>query len=102
MDVGNQFARLGGAVANNPIPQGYAGNAPKELGLMQRVEGLRCGLQELRERLEGFGGRIAGHDTQKSPSNGGAPIGGMPANLSVAEENLRECMALLSQLNEAF
>lgn len=101
MDVGNQLSRFSSAPGTNPIPQTYAQNAPKELGLMQRVEGLRCGLQELRERLEGFGGRIAGHDTAKSPT-GSAPIGGLPGNLLVAEENLRECMALLSQLSEAF
>jgi len=82
---------------NHPYPQT---DKPRELGFIQRMEGLTHGLGELQERLETFTGRLAGGlkgDTCAAP----APAG-LDAILQCQETRLRECMALVAKLNEAF
>lgn len=76
--------------------------APKELGVLQRVEGLRGGLSELQGRLEAFHSRIGGTPPATMPGGGSAAPSSLGAQLSVIEEHLRVCMRMLEEINGVF
>jgi len=108
----DQFTRLlGGSSQVEATKQAYdqqrayaqAQNVPKELGFLDRIVGLRGGLDELHERLCAFGGRV-GVGNPAVPTAGAAPERppGLHGELAVAEERLRSCMQVLGALNEAF
>lgn len=77
---------------------------PKELGVLQRVDGMRSGLQELRARLERFFDRIdenAGEGSVKGA--GAAPIAAsLSGTLMDAETELRTCLHLADTLHDRF
>jgi hypothetical protein len=78
----------------------YKPNVPKELGVLQRTEGLASGLEDLQSRIENFIGRVAGGVPDKSDS---APTpAGIVGHLLLAETRLRECLVLVQKLNDAF
>lgn len=93
---------------NSALPQGQAAQntiyqqhtAPKEIGLIQRIEGVRTGLDQVRHRLTILAERIAGENSQeKNPE----PMpSGIPGNLSMAEQRIREIFALLDGFEQAF
>jgi hypothetical protein len=75
--------------------------APKELGILQRVDGMRSGLQELRSRLERFFDRIDANagNAQKGENSVAASLTG---TLSDAENELRICLHMADSLHERF
>lgn len=75
--------------------------APKELGYMDRLKGLSSGLDELRGRLAAFAGRMSGDGDAKDSAAAPMPPGMHPP-LSSAEQNLRECLAIVGRLNDLF
>lgn len=79
----------------------YPQPAPKELGYVQRIEGLSSGLDDLRHRLNVFVNRVSGHPAPSNPGEKPQPYG-LPAHLTEAETSLRECFAIISGLNDAF
>lgn len=83
---------------------GAAQNAltqPKELGALQRVDGLRTGLQELRGRLERFFDRIDGNSGEKAANQ--APVAAsLSGTLSDAETELRTCLHMIDTLHDRF
>lgn len=75
-------------------------NQPKELGVLQRVDGMRSGLQELRARLERFFDRIDGNARDaKEQSPSAASLTGIIAD---AESELRICLQMADSLNDRF
>lgn len=84
--------------ATNPN-YGALANAPKEIGLLMRVEGVRSGLQEISARLDTFAAKLNGIPTSEA-SPQPAPCG-LPANLSEMEAHVRSIMATLGQLHDA-
>lgn len=54
------------AAQNLSGAQAAQANMPKELGVLQRVDGVRSGLQELRGRLERFHERLEGSGSEKT------------------------------------
>lgn len=78
-----------------------AATAPKEIGLLQRVEGVRGGLAEILERAANLECRISG--TGPVPAGNPAPIpNGLASSLADAENSIRAIMQALGRLNEAF
>lgn len=76
--------------------------APREIGYLQRVEGLSNGLAEMQDRLSEFLNRVNG-PPMATPANAVPPREpGLSATLTEAESRLRSCMATLGQLNDAF
>lgn len=73
-------------------------SAPKELGIMQRVEGLRGGLDALSTKLDSLCARIAGHPSGKDQVGDPMPAG-LQAQLSLAEERLRAVHNMVDGLN---
>lgn len=88
---------IGQAAAAQQYP---SADKPRELGFIQRMEGLTHLLGELQERLETFAGRLSGG---LKGDNCAAPApSGLDAILQCSETRLRECVALVAKLNEAF
>lgn len=88
---------------NNPqattaYPPGAS--APKEIGILQRVDGVRSGLEELAGRLEGFVGRLGGGISGNVAATPSPP--GLVTSLSDAEGHLRRCFEIIGQLDNAF
>lgn len=80
----------------------YAANVPKELGILQRLEGLNGGLCDLRSRLENFSSRLGfGHPPGAAGSSAPMPSG-ITTQIGSAEEQMRECIAILTRLNDLF
>lgn len=76
--------------------------APKELGILQRADGLRTGLQSLRSRLESFSDRLDGNGTDKA-ANGLAPVASsLNGTFSDLESELRQCLQLVDSINDRF
>jgi len=77
--------------------------APKEIGLLQRVEGALTGVEEIRSRLEGLSARIHGEPMGLPDGpNAAKRQSGMPAALSQIEGEIRECLNLLARLSDQF
>lgn len=73
---------------------------PKEIGYLQRVEGVSSGLTEIVARLQSFSARVNGDAMLE-----GAPVpspGGMHGYLSTSEDHIRECLGMLSKLENSF
>ncbi|HMF68658.1 MAG TPA: hypothetical protein VK602_13750 [Phyllobacterium sp.] len=76
-------------------------NQPKELGVIQRVEGLRIGLNELNSKLDAFHDRL--HGSASVGENEPRPdVVGIYDNLSEAESLLRHCIGRISDLDNKF
>lgn len=73
---------------------------PRELGLIERAEGLRSGLAELRSRLESFSDRVSGNGSEIEAMDKAAI--GLPSILAQAEGELRSCLSTLSELEGKF
>lgn len=75
---------------------------PKEIGYIDRISGLRSGLDDLYDRIEKLAARIgvpfgvAANATAPTPPNG---IGGQ---LELAEGRLRDCFGIVSELDSKF
>jgi hypothetical protein len=77
-----------------------AGNMPRELGIIDRVQGLNGGISELYGRLSSLIERVDGSDTGGVVMPASTKLApGLTNVLSEAEANLRGCMELLGQLN---
>lgn len=73
--------------------------APKEIGLLQRVEGVRGGLQDILERVASFESRIAGAPPVADPSR---PVStGLSGTLDDAENSIRAIMSTLGRLRRS-
>jgi hypothetical protein len=116
MDEARHFGPQGGIGANpDAIRQAYehqrhydaaqSANNSKELGFLDRIAGIRGGLDELHERLCAFGGRVTGGnpDVPRPSNGGGGPAQtGLHGELASAEERLRQCIQVLGAINQAF
>jgi hypothetical protein len=80
--------------------QGLAQNAtaPRDLGIIERVQGLNSGLSELYVRLSSLIERVDGSGSAGAKSSP-LPAAGLSNVLTDAEGSLRGCMELLGQLN---
>lgn len=87
------------------VQQGLAGaqqlNKPKELGILQRVDGMRGGLQDLRKHLENLFDRMDGNAGEKA-ANANIVAASLSGTLSDAENELRICLGLVGTLNDRF
>lgn len=103
------YAKMGtagspGSVLGNLQLQQSAANSltqPKELGVLQRVDGMRSGLQELRARMERFFDRLDGNAGEKA-ANGATSAASLSGTLSDAETELRTCLHLADTLHDRF
>lgn len=96
-----EYAKSVGAALGNI--QGLPGNSnmPKELGVLQRVDGMRSGLQELRARMERFFDRLDGNAGQNAANQ--APVSAsLSGTLTDAESELRTCLHLADTLHDRF
>lgn len=75
--------------------------APRELGMLARIDGVRGGVGEIRHRLEVFRGRLNGADTPMPMATETSPLG-LGSTVSATEEEIRACINLLVELSEAF
>lgn len=75
--------------------------APKEIGILDRVNGLSGGLYHLRLRLEGFGEKIH-NKPQKGEEPAVSPPLGIRDVLQNAEVELRSCLNLIDDLHSQF
>jgi hypothetical protein len=75
---------------------------PKELGIIQRVQGLASGLGEVRERIRVFNERLGFEPPAPPMQPAPAMESGIPAQIMAAEEHLRECINALNRLNDLF
>jgi len=75
--------------------------APRELGVLARIDGISGSLFELYDKLTSFGSRLAGEGVKEGDS--GRPIGpGISGILSAAEGRLRDCHQIVDALHKAF
>lgn len=100
-----QNARLGTADAaaiykTQAIAQ--SGNQPRELRVLERVEGLSGGIGELATRLEMFIARLQNAPTTDETKNAAMPPQGLADNITMAEQRLRYCLELIAKINGAF
>ena len=76
-------------------------NQPKELGALQRIDGLRSGLQAMRSRLESFMDRLDGNAGEKA--NGLSPVSAtLSGTIGDAEGELRICLSMIDTINDRF
>ena len=75
--------------------------SPREIGYLDRINGLNIGLRELNGRIAEFHGRIIPPRPEKSASLPPYPTG-LPGTLAEAEDTLRACMTLIGEINAAF
>ncbi len=98
------FARAGSGLIGyqgHQQPASNALNQPKELGVFQRVDGMRSGLQELRQRMERFFDRIDGNAGENAAS-ANTVAASLNGTLSDAEGELRTCLQLADTLHDRF
>jgi hypothetical protein len=81
--------------------QQAAVNQPREIGILQRVDGLRSGLEGLRCQLADFIDRVSGSPSGGSNAQSTAPVG-IVNGLAEAEEHFRACLLFVAQLNDKF
>lgn len=98
-----EYAKAVGAVLGglHQVNAASSLNQPKELGVLQRVDGMRSGLQELRARLERFFDRIDGNAGQKAATDTDVSAS-LTGALSDAESELRICLQLADTLHDRF
>jgi len=84
--------------AGYAVPQVTA--APRELRVLERVEGIRGGLAELVSRIESFHDRLSGSGSDAAAKT---PISsGLLGMISDAEESLRRAHTLIESLHGSF
>lgn len=76
-----------------------AAQTVKEVGLLQRAEGLANGLEDLAQRLESLSSRVMGCPIGGETKSASQACG-LPAMLSEAEARLRKCFNILGALND--
>jgi len=82
--------------------QGMAVGAPvKEIGFLQRAEGLSSGLMELHERLERLSAKINSHPVADDKARN-AIAGGLDGSLTAAEGALRACFDAITRIDGQF
>lgn len=88
------------AQAQNTYPGQVQTVAPKEIGFLQRAEGVRSGLDEIEQRLQSFCARVSGgpQEGQKSSPAGS----GLGSVLSDSEDSIRRLLNILSTMEQAF
>lgn len=90
------------ASAFNQVGHGAANAlAPKELGIIQRVDGINSGLKELRQRLEIFSDRLDATGRPGTDQTESCAIG-LNGTLTDAEGELRTCLHLVNTLHDRF
>lgn len=87
------------------IERGYPMNAqagqPKEIGVMQRLDGIRSGVNEIEYQLRAFIASLHGTPPTAEATAAAHPPG-IIGSLSDTEASIRETMNMLKQLAEAF
>jgi len=92
---------LGGSQYAQAQAQAGMGAAPRELGVLARVDGINAGLHDLHEKLQSFGSKLAG-EGQKDNAPGRPMSAGIAGTLSAAETWLRDCHQIVDALHQAF
>lgn len=78
----------------------YAANQPRELRVLERLEGISGSLQELEEFLSAFTRRLTGQDIPAQTER--PPSAGIFDSVGHIEEGLRNCREIVRGLDEAF
>lgn len=73
--------------------------APRKIGLLQRVEGVRGGLDEIYGRLMVLGERVTGSSSASTPVPPSNPVG-LPANVEHAEDRVRAILQLIGAFEQ--
>lgn len=76
--------------------------APKEIGILQRIEGVNGGVSEIRMRLESFGARLRGEPEMSPNAQATTRAAGLTSAITDTENEIRACIGLLTQLSDAF
>lgn len=87
--------------ATMPVRPPNQGQGPKDLGYLQRIDGLRSGLDSVEYRLRLLAERIGGVSSDPKNQAKETPVG-IPANLGMAEQHLRQIFQLLDMYEAAF
>lgn len=103
-----KMANTAGMAASNypyQTPTSYEGKSadklvPKELGYIQRVEGIHAGLSALIEKMDSFTAKIGGYPPGCNASE--KQESGLSGLLSVCEGLVREMHAKLDKLDSSF
>ncbi len=74
---------------------------PREIGYIERIQGLETGISELLLRLSSFSQRIDPRPEQASGNDCPAPSG-MSYSLTRSEETLRSCLRAIEELSSRF
>lgn len=74
---------------------------PREIGIIDRVNGLAGGTTELADRIQFFVSRIHNLPPTADPKKDTPPLG-LSATIAEAESQLRRCFEMLNALNDAF
>lgn len=86
--------------ASRPYPDGANASVPKEIGLLQRAEGIASGLASIENGLNDLMNRLLQGSVPPETNTkvAGFPCG-MPAVFEKAEEHIRSCHQQLSKIN---
>lgn len=82
-------------------PVSTSAAAPKEIGVIQRLEGIRSGVNEIEYQLRAFIAALHGNSPTPEATAGVHPPG-ITGTLSGTEASIRETMGMLKQLADAF
>lgn len=75
--------------------------AARELRIIERMNGVSSGVEELADRLESFIARLS-CEGLSAQNKADQPPAGIVDLISRAENNLRRCFDLIGKLNDAF
>lgn len=78
-----------------------SGSIVKEIGFLQRAEGLCAGLDDLQNRLALLTAKVNGTPYGEDGTSKAHPSG-LDASLSDAEQTLRQCLEAVSRLTNQF
>lgn len=75
--------------------------SPKEIGVMQRLDGVRSGVSEIEVQLRAFISALQG---TPAPQNPNMPVSqpGITGVISDTEASIRETLSMLRQLADSF
>lgn len=74
----------------------------REIGYLDRVQGLSSGVDKLADMMSEFSCRINGVPADVSGDGSPLTINGLGSSLSDAESALRRCFEIMKHINDAF
>jgi hypothetical protein len=77
-------------------------HAPRELRVLERIDGIRSGLLEINGRLSGFLSRLNNAPPAPGSASDATPPIGLIGMIEQSEQAIRENIDLLIKLNDAF